>query len=503
MLVNRSLELALRYLRHPTKQRLLWADAVCINQDKIAEKNEAVAQMHLIYHNAQQVIVWLGQPVRPWSFRVILNMPDNYTGTPDYFRGPCQVDNRYNSNVRALLQFGRLPWFARGWVVQEVCFARHIQIQYGRYLLSWEDFEKVAVKLASTLHNFLECETLVKRKTYFAIQEAISGLVRARFSLRKEQGMSLSSLLPFARTKLTTDPRDKIFAFLNLLPAVPTSLVADYGEESRTVFIRTAHLLLREDVGLRLLAECEANPSSQSKDITSCLPSWVPDWAQTRQCESLPGGLSPSAQGHEFSAGTYLLPACNFEIMHDALILEALLWDDIVFLDPFASVIGIDPSINKPLLAHFGIEYDSLPGSFRQISLSNIEIDNYRDFARLCNRVGSCNRDPKGFKIPNTHDTYNLRWAPENHQKIVGRSLMLTSKHYVGWAPPAAALGDVISIIPGCHVPIVLRKVRNSSVVHTNTSSLLDNQDPKDQSPVEMLFSVIGEACKHLSHTCL
>jgi Heterokaryon incompatibility protein (HET) len=95
VLITRSLDSALRYLRHQNKERLLWADAVCIDQDNISEKSTVVAEMHLIFQSAQQVVVWLGQPVRPWSFRVVLGMPDeDDPSVPFYFRGKCQLENR-------------------------------------------------------------------------------------------------------------------------------------------------------------------------------------------------------------------------------------------------------------------------------------------------------------------------------------------------------------------------------------------------------------------------
>jgi hypothetical protein len=43
-----------------TKPRLLWADAVCINQQDNDEKALQVPLMSRIYRQAQQAIVWLG-----------------------------------------------------------------------------------------------------------------------------------------------------------------------------------------------------------------------------------------------------------------------------------------------------------------------------------------------------------------------------------------------------------------------------------------------------------
>lgn len=59
--VTTNLEVALRYIRHNYHERVLWIDAICINQRDIAEKNHQVMQMRAIYLGAKQVLVWLGE----------------------------------------------------------------------------------------------------------------------------------------------------------------------------------------------------------------------------------------------------------------------------------------------------------------------------------------------------------------------------------------------------------------------------------------------------------
>ena len=56
-----NLESALGHLRLPHKDRLLWCDAICINQLDASEKAMQVARMHEIYRDAGQVLVWLGE----------------------------------------------------------------------------------------------------------------------------------------------------------------------------------------------------------------------------------------------------------------------------------------------------------------------------------------------------------------------------------------------------------------------------------------------------------
>lgn len=58
--LTRSIEGALRRMRHASSRRRLWADQICINQDDIAERSQQVSLMNAIYKGAQHVLVWLG-----------------------------------------------------------------------------------------------------------------------------------------------------------------------------------------------------------------------------------------------------------------------------------------------------------------------------------------------------------------------------------------------------------------------------------------------------------
>lgn len=58
--VTPNLYLALQNFRHVKETRLLWVDAICIDQDSIEERNHQVQNMRAIYQQAIQVLVWLG-----------------------------------------------------------------------------------------------------------------------------------------------------------------------------------------------------------------------------------------------------------------------------------------------------------------------------------------------------------------------------------------------------------------------------------------------------------
>lgn len=59
--IGYNLYMALRHLRSRHRRKLLWVDALCINQGDDAEKAKQVAQMASIYRRAWRVVIWLGK----------------------------------------------------------------------------------------------------------------------------------------------------------------------------------------------------------------------------------------------------------------------------------------------------------------------------------------------------------------------------------------------------------------------------------------------------------
>jgi hypothetical protein len=58
--IGENLFQALRHLRQPSASRMLWIDAICINQSDISERNQQVQQMADVYTRAHRVIAWIG-----------------------------------------------------------------------------------------------------------------------------------------------------------------------------------------------------------------------------------------------------------------------------------------------------------------------------------------------------------------------------------------------------------------------------------------------------------
>lgn len=58
--VTKSLAEALSYLQYDDTRRVIWIDAICVNQKDMDERTSQMKRMADIYRNASQVVVWLG-----------------------------------------------------------------------------------------------------------------------------------------------------------------------------------------------------------------------------------------------------------------------------------------------------------------------------------------------------------------------------------------------------------------------------------------------------------
>ncbi|KAI4926519.1 hypothetical protein J4E85_006813 [Alternaria conjuncta] len=153
MPVRRDLALALKYLRHQEKPRILWIDAICINQDNHVERNQQVQMMSRVYTRAANVCIWLGQQddESEVAFKFI---KEEITHLKDF--DSISSDKDYNSKWHALMVLMQREWFSRRWVVQELSLANKAEIWCGPDSMPWKEFA-VAVEL------FVEVESATHR----------------------------------------------------------------------------------------------------------------------------------------------------------------------------------------------------------------------------------------------------------------------------------------------------------------------------------------------------
>ncbi|KAK4222861.1 hypothetical protein QBC38DRAFT_488845 [Podospora fimiseda] len=127
-----NLHSALTHLRDEFFERILWVDAVCINQNDNVEKGLQVQSMAGIYAKASGVIVWLGEDGEEdgeTALETIRGAAARATPSGYLLREKKRKRTKAYLAVRRLLN---RPWFERIWVLQEVAAARQTWIQCGR-----------------------------------------------------------------------------------------------------------------------------------------------------------------------------------------------------------------------------------------------------------------------------------------------------------------------------------------------------------------------------------
>lgn len=120
--VTRNLEVALHYLRLPDRPRILWVDAICINQNDDLERSSQVRMMRKIYVAVTQVVVWLGESTSDSTLRILdlfenNDTPEVFIISPPEFKEECS-------------KVFRRTWWTRLWVLQEVAHNRPVTMHW-------------------------------------------------------------------------------------------------------------------------------------------------------------------------------------------------------------------------------------------------------------------------------------------------------------------------------------------------------------------------------------
>lgn len=249
-----------RYWRYPLKpgpqpEKLhIWADAICINQEELAERSSQVLLMPDIYRPSQRLTIWLGRP---------LSVKDENT-----FRQLCTHDVcaklDYFDCQDAILLLRSLSWSNRLWVIQELFHTW----QHARYIR----FGKLEMKF-ETLRHLL----LVSRAGSILFTHGFLYTPRILVKNLDTPRTLLENLQLFAHAECS-EPRDRIYALLSISTDVgQISIQPDYTENVEAIYYGHARQILKNQTSAFKLLVFAAMRRC-SKGSTAGMPSWVPEW---------------------------------------------------------------------------------------------------------------------------------------------------------------------------------------------------------------------------------
>ena len=486
--VTTNLEAGLRHLRGNVNEKVLWIDAICIDQGSNEEKNYQVPLMKTIYANASIVRVWLGEGTEG-SDEAMRILNELGHGNPPRLAN-IRIDGRPLDmgdvgNLRDLLA---RPWWRRTWVQQEFVLATRVAMHCGSRCLNHDTLSKLFIDFYEVIsgwdystydytivaemgRGFWDLQYILRlRRNYnnMAHRERSPGDVLLRM------GYFLRSLCS-GRNYGCANPRDSIYGLLGLAPNDFASIVdSDYNLSIAEVFQHTTVLLILYTNSLTLFSATVFKQKNQRS-----MPTWVADWRTSAGTMRTEEGYK-STQVNWASIGVF--NACGqrklrFELEADSVVtLSGIILDHVVVLTTVITLEddpgkrGVEGDWRKFFDYHTqGTLKSSYPGSGSPES----------PYWRLL----TCDLrwTTKGWRRCKAEDREDyVTWASVEevaanevarnfHRYFHSQSVRLffTVNGFVGNGPNAMEPGDSICILAGGPLPYVLRPVPDAACLNT------------------------------------
>ncbi|KAJ4385637.1 hypothetical protein N0V93_010066 [Gnomoniopsis smithogilvyi] len=318
--ITTNLRDVLRQARHLDKPRLLWVDAICIDQENSEEKGHQVKLMGQIYRLSRCTLICLSDSTetRAWSREVEALIKDVNEMMERVFRDLCsniKDDQLWNSFPYPgaddpLISDERWqfwnelidqPWFSRGWVVQEAALGPECLVLLAGLEIPWL--------------NILRVHLWLNRRSFDTASDCLSNLhARMHARRRPEEAKTLSpwpnlkdgmasrymgttilEVLHHTRVLRLSDPKDRIYAVMEYPTSdgamIDLQLQPRYGKDVSHLDVyrefATEYLMKKSNLHLldyvlhdeddEMAAVTYTDPASGQVRGPS-FPSWIPRW---------------------------------------------------------------------------------------------------------------------------------------------------------------------------------------------------------------------------------
>lgn len=274
--VTQNLYAALAQLRLFERERVLWIDAICINQNDDDEKSTQVTFMRQIYEAASQVLIWLGDE-SPHASEGIRELRNLFNTKPPHATARYLFAERPSHGVRDVLA---RPWWGRVWVVQEAAVARKLAFLCGPNRLDLPHSRHDLLELADAFQKALTSGALWLAFNSVFLEQFLA-LIRNQWNNIGDAKSKLIDLIDTNLLRQCSDHRDRVFAFLGLSETHDATRNApDYA-------------LTIEEVTVRLLCNSAYHISTNSDSTSERAGLGTNETEITRQieriCQSLVG----------------------------------------------------------------------------------------------------------------------------------------------------------------------------------------------------------------------
>jgi hypothetical protein len=206
--ITPSLHSALKRLRRKALTILVWADAVCINQNNIKEKNEQVPLMNKIYRQAGRVAVFLGAE------------SDNSQLVPEYidWKGheisPGVWSNSSERDRQAKRAFDTMlqrSWFTRLWVIQEIALAAAVDVLCGLWVLYLDEIVAGVLQKPAQTDIRRDEKDLRSLTTLSIAKKQCLLMEQLHLQHKRKEEINMISLLSRTTGSIASNPKDYLY----------------------------------------------------------------------------------------------------------------------------------------------------------------------------------------------------------------------------------------------------------------------------------------------------
>jgi hypothetical protein len=508
--VTPNLAVALRRLRSASQRRIIWADAVCIDQENGLEKAHQVDMMAQIYRSARCVCVYLGQGVPEveqcmefiWSLAYLSTLKEGGLVSHDASENSTMVRAALQTtfgtdDFRPVCAFLELPWFKRRWVVQEAASRVAVIYLYGSQRISQAHISMVLGMLSN--HTYpMDASSIASLQSLALVRK----LQRLITESQVFGAPGILHLLVRCHTLKCSDDRDRIYALLRCaadvqgslisFPEQPISIRSDYNCNPTELYTDLAEKCIRGHYTLDVLNCAGAYKTGTSQALR--LPSWVPHWNGTLR-------YKPFLGCSRFMAGVFstdLVDRPNIDkgsTMHAPGVCVDRIKSFIRHLPP-------DPKKVENVLEYIRSHADFLLPDYRKKLVSDQNTRSRFRALALC-LVADCAFLPQSDLV----DNWSGNWGEENISEVMdsirnslisgfgrlpnlgepkpykeniqdpierdhsarmyltmmcrtmsGRAFFITQNGHIGIGPDDIEAGDQITVLYGCRTPLILRQ---------------------------------------------
>ena len=490
---------AMKHMQSNHDPLIIWADAVCINQEDNQEKSQQIRLMSQIYKLALYVAVYLGKEADNSHLAIQLlgklALANIGLGGLEAAGLPPTLAKEWES-VASLLD---RPWFRRVWIIQEFIVGAQVAMICGEIVTGWEVY-CTAFMMAKVFNvtwqdsDYRGSEGPRKLSRLNALNAIIRiGRERIQSSVLEHGKKSpLLTLLKLFSVTEATQPRDHLFALLGLASDTEDkSFDPDYEVPLGEIIRRYAATFVQKGRAIEMLLDAGISPAAPQ------LPSWVPDWTRSAPQPFLtpdPSGMKSQSSNLNaiYHASASLPPKIQYDTATDLLVIEGGIVDRVGQIgqrDDEMDILG--------RLSLYISDAENIIGSLTSYptgeDVSEVEwrtlIANRTKTLRDLQGIGSNAWDgdlsEPTAQLGEAYKALKLFcWVVENNPGYIfsgderiaflqttkkpyeqplldtrsGRLLCRTERGYVGLVPRHTQAGDLVCIVYGSPVPFIVRE---------------------------------------------